>query len=230
MRWEVRGAWVKRLGVGVLLGALPPLLFAIATGHSLVAEGILWNGDGHCMKGRDGVGHTPYLDARTISLKDAYHSGIECGDYDAVGQDELKISPNLGKLRKNGYKKCRDYGTFTNASDDVEVLRFVANPEDPPCGKGIYRNITWHGRYFNGDWKTGYKASHGHRWRRNYVQAPKADGVLTPASEWWLATPEQAQAAEQDNAYLIEVLLRGGRNVYVLKRCVVRSSKQSLIS
>jgi hypothetical protein len=127
---------LKRWLVGVLVGSLPLMLLPLATRHSVVAEGILWNGDRHCMKGRDGVGHTPYLDARTISLKDAFHSGIECGDYDAVGQDGLKISPNLGKLRKHGYKKCRDYGTFTNPSDDVEVLGFVANPEDPPAARG----------------------------------------------------------------------------------------------
>jgi hypothetical protein len=186
-------------------------------GHSLVATGILWNGNGHCMRGRAGVGHTPYVDSRTISLKDAFHSGIECGDYDAVGQGELKLSPNLGKLRRKGYRKCRDYGTFKNPSNDVEVLRFVANPEDPPCGKGIYRNITWHGRYYNGKWKTGVKASHGHRWRRNYVQLAAASATLTPTSEWWSSTRAQAKAAEADQAVLIEVLNDGGRNAYLLR-------------
>ena len=115
-----------------------------------------------------------------------------------------------------GYKKCRDYGTFTNRSDNTEVLRFVANPEDPPCGKGVYRSITWHGRYFNGSWHTGVKASPGHFWRRTYAQVMTATAVLTPASRWWQASPEQARAAQADNAVIIEVLRDGSRNVYVL--------------
>jgi hypothetical protein len=156
------------------------------------------------------------MESRTISLKDDFHTGIECDNYDAVGQGELKISPNLGKLRRKGYKQCRDYGTFTNASNDVEVLRFVANPEDPPCGKGIYRNITWHGRYFNGSWKTGVKASHGHWWRRNYLQAFDAARVMTPSSPWWNATPTQARAADADGAVFVEILGDGTRNAYVL--------------
>ena len=70
--------------------------------------------------------------------------------------------PNLGKLGKKGWRKCRDYGTFKNPHNNIEVLRFVANPEDPPCGRGVYRNISWHARYFNGSWKRGVKASPGH--------------------------------------------------------------------
>jgi hypothetical protein len=202
--------------VSLVLGGLLMVAPGVE-GHSLIARGILWNGDGHCMKGHAGVGHTPYVESRTISVKDAFHSGIECGDYDAVGQGELKVSPNLGKLRSKGYKKCRDYGTFKNPSNDVEVLRFVANPADPPCGKGIYRNVTWHGRYFNGAWKTGVKASHGHRWRRNYVGRVQATHVLTPASRWWNATRAQARAAEADRALLVEILGDGSRHAYVLQ-------------
>ena len=91
------------------------------------------------MKGRAAVGHTPYVDSRTISLKDSTHvPGSECSDYDAVGRGELKVSPNLGKLRKKGWRKCRDYGSFKNPHNNIEELRFVANPEDPPCGRGVY--------------------------------------------------------------------------------------------
>jgi hypothetical protein len=207
MKWRVVvGAWVAVASL---------LLHSAAVGHNSVAEGILWNG--HCMKGRDAVGHTPYVDARTISLKDSFHTGIECDDYDAVGRGELKISPNLGKLRKRGWKKCRDYGTFTNPHNNIEVLRFVANPEDPPCGRGVYRNISWHARYFNGSWRRGVKASPGHFWRRNYALAQTAvNGILTPESPWWKATPEQARAAQSDNAMLIERFRDGTHRVLVL--------------
>ena len=208
----------RRLIVGAWLGAASMLLQPAAAGHNSIGEGILWNGDGHCMKGRAAVGHTPYVDSRTISLKDSTHvPGSECSDYDAVGRGELKVSPNLGKLRKKGWRKCRDYGSFKNPHNNIEVLRFVANPEDPPCGRGVYRNISWHARYFNGSWKRGVKASPGHFWRGNYALASTAtEGVLTPESRWWKATPEEARAAQSDNAVLIEHLHDGTRKVFVL--------------
>jgi hypothetical protein len=207
----------RRLVVGAWLGAASMVLQSSAAGHNSVGEGILWNGDGHCMKGRAAVGHTPYVDSRTVSLKDSFHTGIECDDYDAVGRGELKVSPNLGKLGKKGWRKCRDYGTFKNPNNNIEVLRFVANPEDPPCGRGVYRNISWHARYFNGSWKRGVKASPGHFWRRNYAMLPAmVHTALTPDSPWWEATPEQARAANADHAVLIERLSDGSRRVYVL--------------
>jgi hypothetical protein len=207
----------RRLVVGAWLGAASMMLQSSAVGHNSIGEGILWNGDGHCMKGRAAVGHTPYVDSRTVSLKDSFHTGIECDDYDAVGRGELKVSPNLGKLRKKGWRKCRDYGTFKNPNNNIEVLRFVANPEDPPCGRGVYRNISWHARYFNGSWKRGVKASPGHFWRRNYAMLPAmVHTALTPDSPWWEATPEQARAANADHAVLIERLSDGSRRVYVL--------------
>jgi hypothetical protein len=137
--------------------------------------------------------------------------------YDAVGRGELKVSPNLGKLRKKGWRKCRDYGTFKNPHNNIEVLRFVANPEDPPCGRGVYRNISWHARYFNGSWKRGVKASPGHFWRGNYAfEWAEVQGVLTPKSPWWKATPEEARAAQSDNAVLIERFRDGTQSVFVL--------------
>jgi hypothetical protein len=45
----------------------------------------------------------PIFDARTMSLNEAFHSGIECRDYDAAGQGELKIDPALGE--KEQYMK-----------------------------------------------------------------------------------------------------------------------------
>jgi hypothetical protein len=209
----------RRLIVAVWLGAASLLLQSGAGGHNSIGEGILWNGDGHCMKGRAAVGHTPYVDSRTISLKDSFHvPGMECSDYDAVGRAELKVSPNLGKLRKKGWRKCRDYGTFKNPHNNIEVLRFVANPEDPPCGRGVYRNISWHARYFNGSWKEGVKASPGHFWRANYTLAKTAaiSGVLTPESPWWKATRKEARAAQSDNAMLIERLSDGTQKVFLL--------------
>ena len=134
-----------------------------------------------------------------------------------LARQDLVFHERLPTPHDIALQKCRDYGSFKNPHNNIEVLRFVANPEDPPCGRGVYRNISWHARYFNGSWKRGVKASPGHFWRGNYAfEWAEVQGVLTPESPWWKATPEEARAAQSDNAVLIEHLHDGTRKVFVL--------------